>query len=105
MNIIQSYEDIVRDYVVRMQSILSVIMKIWLTTSSVIVLLKVEEPLALSVVATVSYCIKKLLVFLQEKTLESAVTYAVETELSLRVRQWEHRIRPILEEEVYLLNC
>ena len=38
--------------------------------------------------------------FLQEKTLESAMTYAVETELSSRVRQWEHRIRPILEEEV-----
>jgi len=30
------------------------------------------------------------------------MTYAVETELSSRVRQWEHRIRPILEEEVHL---
>ena len=38
--------------------------------------------------------------FLQEKTLESAMTYAVETELSSRVRQWERRIRPILEGEV-----
>lgn len=28
------------------------------------------------------------------------MTYAVETELSSRVRQWERRIRPILEEEV-----
>ena len=37
---------------------------------------------------------------LQEGALESAMAYAVETELSLRVRQWEHRIRPILEEEV-----
>ena len=36
----------------------------------------------------------------QEGALESAMAYAVETELSLRVRQWEHRIRPILEEEV-----
>ena len=37
---------------------------------------------------------------LQEKTLESAMTYAIETELSSRVQQWERRIRPILEKEV-----
>ena len=52
-------------------------------------------------VKIVDVCIlDNLMKILQEKTLESAMTYAIETELSSRVQQWERRIRPILEEEV-----